>query len=60
MRKFLSLLILTSVLVLPISATNAQRTATKSKAASSTTAQRGVDTHQRRATAYLSIVHRVR
>jgi hypothetical protein len=44
MRKFLSVLILTSVLVLPFPLATAQRKATKPKAVSSVAAQRGIDT----------------
>jgi len=44
MRKFLSVLILTSVLVLPFPLATAQRKATKPKAAPSVAAQRGIDT----------------
>lgn len=44
MRKFLSVLILTSVLALPFSLAFPQRSSTRTKAAASTTTQRGVDT----------------
>ncbi|HKR58580.1 MAG TPA: M28 family peptidase, partial [Pyrinomonadaceae bacterium] len=44
MRKFLSVLILTSVLALPFSPAVAQRPSSKAKSASSTATQRGVDT----------------
>jgi len=43
MRKFLSVLILTSVLVLPFSPAIAQRTSSRTRAAATTTTQRGVD-----------------
>ena len=43
MRKFLSVLILTSVLVLPFSPATAQRTSSRTRAAATTTTQRGVD-----------------
>lgn len=44
MKKFLSVLILTSVLVLPFSPATAQRTTSRTRAAATTTTQRGVDT----------------
>lgn len=44
MRKFLSLLILSSFLVLPLPASNAQRKSNKPKAATSSAAQRGIET----------------
>ncbi|MGI8733472.1 MAG: M20/M25/M40 family metallo-hydrolase [Pyrinomonadaceae bacterium] len=44
MRKFLSVLIITSVLVLPFSATNAQRTSNRPRASASVATQRGIET----------------
>jgi Zn-dependent M28 family amino/carboxypeptidase len=44
MRKFLSVLILTSALVLPLPPISAQRTSRRTTAATSATTQRGVDT----------------
>jgi hypothetical protein len=44
MRKFLSVLILTSVLALPFSPAVAQRANSKAKAAANTATQRGIET----------------
>ncbi len=44
MRKFLSVLILTSVLVLPFAPVTAQRSASRTRTAATTTTQRGTDT----------------
>lgn len=57
MRKFLSVLILTSVLVLPFPLATAQRSSSKIKAAASTTTARGVETiNAAQLRAYLSFI----